>query len=146
MLIRDTLRRDLSRKIEEIVKVDQTDEVVVHEELSEYVVTPSIRDYYQRVLTAIAEAPKTLSEGVGVWVSGFFGSGNNTIPTQFPHISVMKQVKIAESDSGGDHPRQVGNNPKGLVPGGPLEHQVMGAIVNNYKKSVLDYCTDYPCC
>ena len=34
MLIRDTLRRDLSRKIEEIIKVDQTDELVVHENVA----------------------------------------------------------------------------------------------------------------
>lgn len=86
MLIRDTLRRDLSRKIEEIVKVDQTDEVVVHEELSEYVVTPSIRDYYLRVLTAIAEAPKTLSEGVGIWVSGFFGSGKSSFAKNLGYV------------------------------------------------------------
>jgi len=78
MLIKETLQRDLSRKIEEIIKVDQTDEAVVHEELDEYVVTPAIRDFYYRVLSAFAEGPATLSESVGIWVSGFFGSGKSS--------------------------------------------------------------------
>lgn len=86
MLIRDTLRRDLSRKIEEIIKVDQADEGVVHEELSDYVVTAGIKDYYHRVLTDIAEAPKTLSEGVGIWVSGFFGSGKSSFAKNLGYV------------------------------------------------------------
>lgn len=92
MLIRDTLRRDLSRKIEEIIKVDQTDEAVVHEELSEYVVTSGIKDYYHRVLTEIAEAPKTLSEGVGIWVSGFFGSGKSSFAKNLGYVLENRTV------------------------------------------------------
>lgn len=92
MLIRETLRRDLSRKIEEIIKVDQTDEVVVHEELSEYVVTAPIRDHYHRVLTAIAEAPQSLSEGVGVWVSGFFGSGKSSFAKNLGYVLENRTV------------------------------------------------------
>src|SRR5207244_6931991 len=45
-LIRDLLARDLSQKIEEIVKVDQTDEAAVYGEITEYVVTDRIRDHY----------------------------------------------------------------------------------------------------
>ncbi len=78
MLIRDTLKRDLNRKIEEIIKVDQTDEAVVHEELTEYVVTPAIKDFYYRVFSSFAEGPTTLSESIGIWVSGFFGSGKSS--------------------------------------------------------------------
>jgi len=92
MLIRDTLRRDLSRRIEEIIKVDQTDEVVVHEELSEYVVTAPIRDHYHRVLAAIAEAPRSLSEGVGIWVSGFFGSGKSSFAKNLGYVLENRTV------------------------------------------------------
>lgn len=92
MLIRDSLRRDLSRKIEEIIKVDQTDEAVVHEEISDYVVTPGIRDYYRRVLADIAEAPKTLSEGVGIWVSGFFGSGKSAFAKNLGYVLENRTV------------------------------------------------------
>ena len=86
MLIRDTLQRDLSRRIEEIIKVDQTDERAVYEELSDYVATAPIKDHYRRVLTAIAEAPRSFSEGVGIWISGFFGSGKSSFAKNLGYV------------------------------------------------------------
>src|SRR5437879_12503359 len=74
----DLLTRDLSRKIEEIIQVDQADEHSVHAEISEYVATNSIREQYHHLLKAIAEAPADPHESVGVWVSGFFGSGKSS--------------------------------------------------------------------
>src|SRR3954453_7627470 len=76
--IADLLQRDLSRKIEEIIKVDQADEQSVHTEVTEYVATDSIKDQYAQLLKAVAEAPSEPHEGVGVWVSGFFGSGKSS--------------------------------------------------------------------
>jgi len=92
MLIRETLKRDLSRKIEEIIKVDQAEEAVVYEELSEYVVTPSIRDHYQRILSAIAEAPTSLTESVGIWISGFFGSGKSSFAKNLGYVLENRSV------------------------------------------------------
>src|SRR4051795_2999333 len=76
--IGEVLNRDLSRKIEEIIQVDQADEQSVHSEITEYVATDSIRDQYHQLLKAVAEAPSDPHEGVGVWVSGFFGSGKSS--------------------------------------------------------------------
>src|ERR1700738_4267151 len=76
--IGELLTRDLSRKIEEIIQVDQADEQSVHAEIAEYVATDSIRDQYRHLLTAIAEATTDPHESVGVWVSGFFGSGKSS--------------------------------------------------------------------
>lgn len=76
--IGDLLTRDLSRKIEEIIQVDQADEQSVHAEISEYVATDSIREQYHHLLKAVAEAPADPHESVGVWVSGFFGSGKSS--------------------------------------------------------------------
>ena len=55
--IGDLLTRDLSRKIEEIIQVDQADEQSVHDEITEYVATDSIREQYHDLLKAVAEAP-----------------------------------------------------------------------------------------
>lgn len=76
--IGDLLTRDLSRKIEEIIQVDQTDEQSVHDEITEYVATDSIREQYHHILKAVADAPSDPHESVGVWVSGFFGSGKSS--------------------------------------------------------------------
>src|ERR1017187_2734425 len=76
--IGDLLTRDLSRKIEEIIQVDQADEQSVYDEITEYVATDSIREQYHHLLKAIAEAPSDPHESVGVWVSGFFGSGKSS--------------------------------------------------------------------
>ena len=76
--IGELLTRDLNRKIEEIIQVDQADEHSVHAEITEYIATDSIRDQYHNVLKAIAEAPADPHESVGVWISGFFGSGKSS--------------------------------------------------------------------
>ena len=76
--IGDLLTRDLSRKIEEIIQVDQAAEESVYAEISEYVATESIREQYYQLFKAIAEAPADPHESVGVWVSGFFGSGKSS--------------------------------------------------------------------
>src|SRR5712672_2332480 len=76
--IGDLLTRDLSRKIEEIIQVDQAVEQSVYSEITEYVATDSIRKQYYDLLKAIAEAPSDPNESVGVWVSGFFGSGKSS--------------------------------------------------------------------
>jgi hypothetical protein len=76
--IGDLLTRDLGRKIEEIIQVDQADEQSVYAEITEYIATDSIREQYHHLLKAIAEAPADPHESVGVWVSGFFGSGKSS--------------------------------------------------------------------
>src|ERR1700731_606182 len=76
--IGDLLTRDLSHKIEEIIQVDQADEQSVYAEITEYIATDSIREQYRHLLKAIADAPSDPHESVGVWVSGFFGSGKSS--------------------------------------------------------------------
>jgi hypothetical protein len=76
--IGELLTRDLSKKIEEIIQVDQADEQSVHTEITEYVATDSIREQYFLLLKAIAEAPSDPDEKIAVWTSGFFGSGKSS--------------------------------------------------------------------
>ena len=52
MTIKDLFASDISRRIEEVIKVDQADEQIIHEELSEYVVTDSIRSHLTEILEA----------------------------------------------------------------------------------------------
>jgi hypothetical protein len=77
-LIKDLFATDIERNIEEVIKVDQTDEQLVREELAEYVATDSIRSHFRTILDRYAETPNKPHEGIGIWVSGFFGSGKSS--------------------------------------------------------------------
>jgi len=95
--IGDLLTRDLSRKIEEIIQVDQADEQSVYAEITEYVATDSIREQYHDLLKAIAEAPSDPDERVGVWVSGFFGSGKSSFAKNLGYALENAQFSGANS-------------------------------------------------
>src|SRR5437016_10392588 len=88
----DLLTRDLSRKIEEIIQVDQKDEHSVHAEITEYIATDSIREQYHDLLKAVAEAPSEPHESVGVWVSGFFGSGKSSFAKNLGYALENRKV------------------------------------------------------
>ena len=76
--IKELFANDISRRIEEVIKVDQADEQVIREEISEYVVTDSIRRHFTQILERYWETPNKPHEGIAVWVSGFFGSGKSS--------------------------------------------------------------------
>ena len=76
--IKDLFANDISRRIEEVIKVDQADEQIIRDELAEYVVTDSIRGHLTEVLESYWETPKKPHERVAIWVSGFFGSGKSS--------------------------------------------------------------------
>ena len=78
-LIKDLFASDIDRNIEEVIKVDQTDEEIIRDEIAEYVVTDSIRSHFTHDPRALrARRPNKPHEGIGVWVSGFFGSGKSS--------------------------------------------------------------------
>jgi len=91
-MIGDLLSRDLSRKIEEIIQVDQTDEQSVYSEITEYVATDSIRNQYETLFKAIAEAPSEPHESIGVWISGFFGSGKSSFAKNLGYVLQNRKV------------------------------------------------------
>ncbi|RLC07219.1 MAG: BREX system P-loop protein BrxC, partial [Deltaproteobacteria bacterium] len=106
--IGDILSRDLSRKIEEIIQVNQSDEQSVYSEITEYIATDSISDQYAALLKAIAEAPSEPHEGVGVWISGFFGSGKSSFAKNLGYA--LENRKILGQDFAALFKRQIGND------------------------------------
>lgn len=90
--IRDLLSRDLTLNIEEVIKLDQQDEKTVHNEITEYVATDRIKSQYMKVLQAISDAPGDPTEGVGVWISGFFGSGKSSFAKNLGYILSNREV------------------------------------------------------
>ena len=76
--IKELFALDIERPIEEVIKVDQDDAQIVHDEISEYIVTDSIRKHYLKILRKYWETKNKPHEGIGIWVSGFFGSGKSS--------------------------------------------------------------------
>ena len=91
--IGELLSRDLTWKIEEIIQVDQTDDQSVYSEITEYVATDSIQDQYEALLKAIAEAPSEPHESIGVWISGFFGSGKSSFAKNLGYVLQNRDVQ-----------------------------------------------------
>jgi hypothetical protein len=82
MLIKNLFEKDIERPLNGVIKADQTDNESAWQELDEYVVTRELdthfRDFFGAYLNAINN-PKNadVSSRIGVWVSGFFGSGKS---------------------------------------------------------------------
>lgn len=77
MQIQDLFKKDIFRPINNVVQAEQVDEAVVNTELEEYVLTEEAEHYLDRFYSnylAVYDQPSTK---VGVWVSGFFGSGKS---------------------------------------------------------------------
>ncbi len=90
--IRELLSRDLSQPIEEVIKLDQQDEQTVYTEITEYIATDRIKHQYQEILQSIADAPGDPTEGVGVWISGFFGSGKSSFAKNLGYVLANREV------------------------------------------------------
>ena len=69
---------DIHRRIEEVIKVDQTDEEIIRDEIDEYVVTDAIRPHYIDIFDATERRPTSRTRASPIWVSGFFGSGKSS--------------------------------------------------------------------
>src|ERR1700693_6507893 len=76
--IKNLFANDIHRRIEEVIKVDQTSDDILREEINEYVVTDAIRSHYTAIFDAYRETPNKPHEGIAIWVSGFFGSGKSS--------------------------------------------------------------------
>lgn len=82
MEISDLFIKPIDRPINGVIKADQLDAESIWQELEEYVVTKQLTEYFRRFFDAyLAAAEKandpTITARMGVWVSGFFGSGKS---------------------------------------------------------------------
>lgn len=94
--IKTLFANDIHRRIEEVIKVDQTAEEIIRDEINEYVVTDAIRTHYTGIFEAYREAPNKPTDGVSIWVSGFFGSGKSSFAKMLG-LSVANRTIAGES-------------------------------------------------
>src|SRR5690606_8824120 len=71
--------KDIYRTIEKVITYGASQEGRLKAEISEYVVTESIEEQFRKLLDRMQLAMESGGENeVGVWVSGFYGSGKSS--------------------------------------------------------------------
>lgn len=91
-LIGSLFEYEITRPIEEVVKVAQADVEVVREEIREYVLTDAIQKGYELVLQRINDSITDPTEAMGVWISGFFGAGKSSFAKILGYV--LEQRKL----------------------------------------------------
>ena len=92
MLIRDMFTKDINREINGVIQVAQDTESVVYQEVSEYVVTKEIEELLQKFFAVYHRAFTEPTNGIGVWISGFFGSGKSHFLKMLSYILENRQI------------------------------------------------------
>jgi len=87
------LQKDLKKNIKDVIQVGQDDEDTVYSEITEYVATESIQRQYRKLLKGIADSKSDPSENIGVWISGFFGSGKSSFAKNLGYILQNAQIR-----------------------------------------------------
>ena len=81
MNIEQIFSKQLNRDINGVVKAEQLDNECVFVELDEYVITRELdrhfRHFFETYVPAIKNRNPAVAGKIGVWVSGFFGSGKS---------------------------------------------------------------------
>ena len=79
MSIKELFYKPLDRSINGVVKADQNDDSTVYQELDEYVVTNELEKHFRAFFESYGTDlnDPSIANRVGVWISGFFGSGKS---------------------------------------------------------------------
>lgn len=78
MKLRELFEKDIDRNINGVVKVEQVDdEAILYQELDEFVVTKELTKHFSTFYRNYNNSLDERTDKVGVWISGFFGSGKS---------------------------------------------------------------------
>lgn len=77
MILREIYKSDIDRDINGVIKVAQNDEKCIEQELREYIITREIRSHFTKFLDNYEKSLNYPTDKIGVWISGFFGSGKS---------------------------------------------------------------------
>lgn len=102
MRIQTIFQKNLFRSINGVIKVNDESAASVWQELDEYVVTKELHQHFQKFFGAYLNAidnPRNSDtrNRIGVWVSGFFGSGKSHFIKIISHLLQNTPVKNPET-------------------------------------------------
>lgn len=96
MKIQTMFEKDINRDINGVIKVRQDDEHSLQQELSEYIITKELRKHFRTFFDHYTKAIDTPTDKIGVWISGFFGSGKS-------HFLKMLSYLLSNAEVGGKY-------------------------------------------
>ena len=93
MIIREMFTDEINRKINGVIKVDQIGDDVIEQELNEYVITKELKKHFITFFNYYSDAFDEPTADMGVWISGFFGSGKSHFLKMLSYILGNRTVK-----------------------------------------------------
>lgn len=99
MIIRDMFFDDINRPINGVIKVDQDNDDVIEQEVREYVITKELKKHFISFFNYYSDSFDMPTADIGVWISGFFGSGKSHFLKMLSYIlenRVVQSVKTVE--------------------------------------------------
>ncbi len=92
MLIREMFQKPIDRDIKGVIKVGQGDDVNISQELDEYVVTNELTRHFTEFFANYKQGVLGNTDKMGVWISGFFGSGKSHFLKILSYLLANKEV------------------------------------------------------
>ena len=77
MKIQSMFQKNINRDINGVIKVAQDDEQSLVQELGEYIITRELRRHFSTFFDNYSHSIDQPTDKIGVWISGFFGSGKS---------------------------------------------------------------------
>ena len=92
MRIQNMFHDDINRQINGVIKVDQDANDVIEQEVKEYVITKELRKHFSAFFNYYSDSFTVPTADIGVWISGFFGSGKSHFLKMLSYILENKSV------------------------------------------------------
>lgn len=93
MKLRELFEKDIDRNINGVVKVDQVDNTdILEQELEEFVVTKELTKHIATFYRNYNNSLDERTDKIGVWISGFFGSGKSHFLKMLSYLLENKEV------------------------------------------------------
>ena len=92
MQLKDIYEHDIDRDINGVIKVAQNDEKIIEQELEEYIITRELRKHFNTFLNNYDKSLSYPTDKIGVWISGFFGSGKSHFLKMLSYVLENKTI------------------------------------------------------
>lgn len=92
MEIKNIFAKPIDRDIKGVIKVGQDDNVNIKQELEEYVVTRELQKHFSDFFASYKRGINGNTDKMGVWISGFFGSGKSHFLKILSYLLANKEV------------------------------------------------------